>query len=565
MNDRRTTTALPFVWSVALVGLATLFAIVAVRFAAQQSVWTDESTQLSGLTLGFVDQLQWLAGRLPQAFAVPPDRTPPLSYWLGSSWTHAFGNRVLTARYLSVCLSVASVFGLWAVARQYLERGTALICAALLALSPNFIVEAAEIRAYAAFIFFSTLLIYAYLRLLAARPVPSSLDLWAFALAATLCSYTHFYGIVISAGAFLCLLVSYLPVDSRAERLAIVRKAKWPLLFYLISIATLVPFVLSAVKMSGGGDAGTAAVPLPFSVRVHDLIRLIYRLFSHQSMLRIPGLSAAALLAGLTLMVFAAIPGSNQRCRQLLLFLLVNFALIALAGLTTSAFGAFAPTYNVWALPVIALLAGTALTHRNRYIRIASTLSISVIISADCYAALRLSTVGEIYGHTRSTVVKAAVDSAGSNNVIVLYANDAPSIYFALMYDYGGSVRQYIARGSTVHLIGPSVGSSSLRFCDLNAGTLLVAHDQQLSAEALQFLIAHPDVHTQALHALDEFLDTHHAELAPKWTLVSRNEYLSQSALALAVFKGRTVGVSPSSTTCDAPGPGELENKNDTE
>ena len=559
MNDRRGATAFPFVWSVALVGLVTLFAIVAVRFAAQQSVWTDEATQLSGLSLSFADQLRWLAGRLPQAFAVPPDRTPPLSYWLGSIWMDAFGNSVLAARYLSVCLSAASVFALWAVARQYLERGTTLICAALLALSPNFVVEAAEIRAYAAFIFFSTLLIYGYLRLLAARPIPSSLDLWVFALAATLCSYTHFFGIVISAGAFLCLLASYLPLGSRTEGLVIARKAKWPLLLYLISIVALIPFIFSAVKISGGDDVGTAAVALPFSIRIHELIKLIYRLFSHQSMLGIPGLSAAALLAGLTLMVFAAIPGSNQRARQLLLFLLVNLTLVAIIGLATHAFNAFGPTYNVWALPVIALLAGSALTHRNRYIRIASTLSVSVIISADCYAALRLSTAGQIYAHTRSTVVKTAVDLAGPGNVIVLYANDAPSIYFALMYDYDGGLRQYIAGESTVRSIGPSVGSPSLRLCDLNAGTLLVAADQQLSAESLQFQIAHPDVHTQAFHTLNEFLDTHHAELAPKWILVSRNEYLAQSALALAVFKGRTADVSSSFTNCDARGPGELE------
>lgn len=552
MNDRRATTPRPSVWTVALVGLATLFAIVAIRFAAQQSVWTDEATQLSGLSLGFADQLQWLAGRLPQAFAVPPDRMPPLSYWFGSIWAHAFGNSVLTARYLSVCLSVASVFALWAVARQYLERRTALICAALLALSPNFVVEAAEIRAYAAFILFSTFLIYGYLRLLAVRPAPSSLDLWMFALAATLCSYTHFFGIVISAGAFLCLFASYLPVDWRTEGLGLVRKAKWPLLFYLISVAALIPFILSALKNSGGGDVSAAAVALPFSVRIHDLIKLIYRLFSHQSMLGIPGLSAGALLAGLTPMVFAMIPGSNQRAKQLLLFLLVNLTLVALVGLTTRAFHAFAPSYNVWALVVTALLAATALTHRNRYIRIASTLSICVIIAADCYAALRLSTAGEIYAHTRSTVLKTAVDSADPSNLIVLYVNDAAALYFALTYDYGGGLRQYIVGGSTVHLIGPPVGSPSLRICDLNAGTLLVADDQQLSAEALQFLIAHPGVHTQALHALDEFLETHHADLAAKWTLVSRNEYLAQSALALAVFKGRTIDVSPSSTNCNA-------------
>jgi 4-amino-4-deoxy-L-arabinose transferase-like glycosyltransferase len=553
MNDRRTIAIRPSIWTAALVGVAALFAIVAVRFAAQQSVWTDESTQLSGLSLSFADQLRWLAGRLPHAFAVPPDRMPPLGYWLGTIWTYAFGGSVLTTRYLSVCLSTASVFVLWAVARQFLERRAALICAALLAFSPNFLVEAAEIRAYAAFIFFSTVLIYSYLRLLAARPTPSSFDLWSFALAAALCSYTHFFGIVISAGGFLCLLASYLPLESRAERSRMVRKAQWPLLFYLISFIALFPFIFSAVKLSGGGDVNTAAAALPFSVRIHDFIKLIYRLFSHQSMLGIPGLSVAALLAGLTLMVFAAIPGSNQRARQLLGFLLVNFVLIALAGLTTSAFGAFAPSYNVWALPVTALLSASALTHKNRNIRIMSALCIGVLIAADCYATLRLSTAGEIYGHTRSTIVKTAVDAAGPRNVVVLYVNDAAwSTYFALAYDYEGGLRQYIVGGSTVHLIGPPVGSPPLRLCDLNAGTLLVADDQQLSAETLQFQITHPGVHTQAYQVLDEFLETHHADLAAKWTLVSRNEYLAQSALALAVFKSRTVDVSPASTNCDS-------------
>jgi hypothetical protein len=250
--------------------------------------------------------------------------------------------------------------------------------------------------------------------------------------------------------------------------------------------------------------------------------------------------------------VFAAIPGSNPRARQLLLFLLVNLTLVALASLATSAFHAFSPSYNVWALPVTALIGATALTHRNRNIRLASTVCVGVIVAADCYAAQRLSTAGEVYGHTRSTVVKTAVDSVGPSNAIVLYVNDAPSIYFALMYEYRGSLRQYIATESTVNLIGAPASSPSLRLCELNAGTLLVVTDQQLSAETLQFQLTHPHAHTQALHALGEFLDTQHAKLAPKWTLASRNEYLAQSALALAVFKSREADVSPSSTNCAA-------------
>jgi hypothetical protein len=129
--------------------------------------------------------------------------------------------------------------------------------------------------------------------------------LWVFALAAALCSYTHFFGILISAGALICLLAAYRPVASRMEGLGIVRKAKWPLLFYLVSVVALIPFIISAVKISGGGDVSTTAVTSSLSIRLHDLVKLIYRLFSHQSMLGIPGLSAAALLAGLTLMVFA--------------------------------------------------------------------------------------------------------------------------------------------------------------------------------------------------------------------------------------------------------------------
>jgi hypothetical protein len=140
----------------------------------------------------------------------------------------------------------------------------------------------------------------------------------------------------------MCQLAFYLPEDSRTQRLGIVRKANWPVLFYLISNVALIPFIYFAVKISGNGDVGTAAGALPFGLRIHDLLKLIYRLFSHQSMLGFPGLSAAAILAGLTLIVLAAIPGSNQRARQLLLFLHVNLILVSLGGLTASKFNAFA-------------------------------------------------------------------------------------------------------------------------------------------------------------------------------------------------------------------------------
>ena len=553
MNERRPIAVHPAIWTFALFGLAALFAIVAARFAAQQSVWTDEATQLSGLSLTFSDQLRWLAGRLPHAFAVPPDRTPPLSYWLGSIWQHAFGDGVLTARYLSVCLSVGSVFVLWTTAREYLDRRAAFIAAALLAMSPNFVVAAAEVRAYALFIFLSTVLIYFYLKLLADRPAPSNVDLWAFAVVSMLCSYTHFFGVVISGGGFMCLFISYRCVGSQKEAVVILRKAKWPLIFYSISMIGLLPFIIGAMNYPGGGATLSANLPGQASARMFDFVRLIYRLFSHQSMLGIPGLALASLLAGLTLMSFSVIPGSDPRCKQLLLFILVNFTLIVIAGLTTSAFGAFAPTYNVWILPVTALLASTALHHRNRHVRSATAVCISVLIAADCYAAVQLSTAGEVYDHTRSTVLKAAIDAAGPKNVIVLYGNDAPSLYFAMIYDYGDHLRQYIASESSVHRIGASANSSSRWICDRNANTLIVANDQQLSADALQSMLAHPGTQTRAYYALNEFLEAHRADLSDKWTLVSTKEYLAQSALAIAIFETDKSDAIPDSTNCDTP------------
>jgi uncharacterized membrane protein len=455
-------------------------------------------------------------------------------------------------RYLSVSLSVASVLFLWAIARQYLERGTAIVCASLLALSPNFVFLAAEIRAYAAFILFATLLIFGYLRLIAARPDPSRPDLWTFAIAATLCSYTHFFGVIISAGAFICLLVVYLPVDSRTQLLTIIRRATWPLLFYLTSLVGLIPFILAAVRNSRGGTVSAAGAAMLPSARIHDFVRLIYRFFSHQSMLGIPGLTMAALIAGLGLMLLAAMPGSSRRARPILLFLLVNLILIAIAGLSTSAFGAFAPTYNAWALPVIALLAALPLTNDSRYIRSVGAVCIGVLIAANSYAALRLSTAGELYAHTRSTVIKTAVADAGVSNTMVIYVDDAPSLYFALIYDYSGRLRQYIARGGGFQLIGSPVGSSLATISELNSGTLLVAADHELSADALQLLIAHPGSHSEAYRALDNFLQAHHAELAVKWTVVSQSEYLAQSTLALAVLTVHTGDASQSSKKCDA-------------
>ena len=119
-----------------------------------------------------------------------------------------------------------------------------------------------------------------------------------------------------------------------------------------------------------------------------------------------------------------------------------------------------------------------------------------------------------------------------------------------MIYDYNTRLRQYIARENRLQSVGHTASDRWPTICDLDSAKLLIAHDQELSAEALQFFIDHPLIHTQAFQKLDEFLDAHYSALADRWTLVSRKEYLAQSALALAVLERKTDDIPPKSTAC---------------
>jgi len=50
--------------------------IPSIYFLPQQSLWTDEVTVLSGLTLGPIEILGWLSGQF-HSFDVPNDNAPP--------------------------------------------------------------------------------------------------------------------------------------------------------------------------------------------------------------------------------------------------------------------------------------------------------------------------------------------------------------------------------------------------------------------------------------------------------------------------------------------------------
>ena len=138
--------------------LAALFACVLLAimvpafFMPHQSLWVDETTQLSGLTLGPSEVTAWLAGTDPHRFGVPPDRSPPMSYWIGWGWSRVFGLTEASMRWLGVVLVAFATMLVFDAGRRAWGCAAALTAGLLFALSPNVVVNAVEIRSYPLFL-----------------------------------------------------------------------------------------------------------------------------------------------------------------------------------------------------------------------------------------------------------------------------------------------------------------------------------------------------------------------------------------------------------------------------
>lgn len=104
------------------------------------------------------------------------DVHPPLYYLVLHCWMAVVGNTALAAKYLSLGFSALTVAILYSLGRHHGWRRLGLLAAALLAISPVHIVNAAAIRDFVPAAFFATLSTYAFLMLVkAARKRPEAL------------------------------------------------------------------------------------------------------------------------------------------------------------------------------------------------------------------------------------------------------------------------------------------------------------------------------------------------------------------------------------------------------
>ncbi|MBU3029979.1 glycosyltransferase family 39 protein [Paracoccus marinaquae] len=422
-------------------GILALFVAAAIAFARVQSIWIDETTQLSGLALPPGQQLSWLLGRDNPIPGVPPDRMPPLSYWLGSLWAGLFGLGESSMRLFGITMLAAGAPAIYLAGRMLGgARGGALAVPFALAaiyLAPGTLVLAGEIRAYPLFLAFGAWAVWAYV---GALTRPGTGWLVALALFSLLAAYTHFFGVVMAALLWLSLLIA-----RWLQGEAILPVLVGGVVTALLCLG-LAPFVLAAMQV-GEGSADAAGPGLADLIR--DLARLAFRLQLHGVHLSHPLLAGTALLGVAGLLVLSLAAGFRSRSDDparvglfLLLPAVLAFVMLGLLKLTVGSFDVLAPQYNSWIIPLVVLALSIPLTLPGmRPIAVAFA---ALLIGANLVADWTLLRNAVAYTHGPGEWVAEAIGSPEDTVVIHDASSNWGTSYFPVYYLTGGKATQIL-------------------------------------------------------------------------------------------------------------------------
>lgn len=426
------------------------FTAAAGLFASAQSIWIDETTQLSGLGLGLGEQLRWLLGQSDVVLGVPLDRMPPLSYWLGGVWAGVFGLSEAAMRWFGIATILCAAPALFLAGRRAGGWAGGLFCLAFVLLSPNLIVQSVEIRAYPLFLAFCTWGLWCFTLLVIPEEDDAVSGDWTpgqwrllvllgvFVVAAV---YAHFYGLIFA----FCLLVSLI-LDTLLRR-----RALWPILA-VAGVACLlclgiVPFTLAAMGIS---SAGAPAPATSMTETILQAAKLVFRLVAHGSHLVYPlalavlGLGLLA-LALLNLTGRAAAAGTWRRLLVMLTPLLIAFPLLAVLNLKVGTFNVLAPHYNLWMVPLVAIwlcLAYRAQSSpmRKKLLLGASTLAVAGQLMAD---AVLLRAPG-YFTHGPGEWVAGFIEDPQNTLVVHDEMGSWSQVYFPVTFLTAGAATQVL-------------------------------------------------------------------------------------------------------------------------
>jgi len=420
---------------ISIVTIALICIITTSIFLSKQSIWVDETTQLSGLTLNPVEVWKWLLGHDANRFGVPPDRMPPLSYWLGWSWAQIFGLTETAMRLFGVLCTVLSSLLIFVSARKAFGLAGAILAGTVFALSPNIIDVSVEIRAYSLFLLFAS---GAFFSLIHIIEKANKINMWYFLLALFCIAaiYTHFFGLIMSGSLILALLL-------------ISKLNKRPLLpiiitgvVVLISFAGVIPFVLSAVQLTG--DNSTEMNSL------YSLIRLVYRLFTHASIQVNVLIMLSCLLSAATLLVVSLFPKKtgNESGYTILFALGIGFSVISVASFIFSGFLSAQVTYNIWMLPGICILFASVLQVKINRIQALAVIAGILYVMTTFYSTVQFLSNATKFSNSPYNEIKPIIEQFDQKELGIVFDTDSTGwggLYFPIVYDFGQKVQLFSA------------------------------------------------------------------------------------------------------------------------
>jgi 4-amino-4-deoxy-L-arabinose transferase-like glycosyltransferase len=421
------------------------FALSCWIFANVQDVWIDESTQLSGITLAFPDMLKWLAGENSNRFGVPGDRMPPVSYVIDWLWLRIGGPGELGFRLVHASIATA---GLWVIARVTQARfGTwgAVACLLLLATSPNMLQLATEVRAYPIFFALTCLQLWLFLKLLEVRGSPELKLLAGFVVVSLLAVFTHFFGLV-STCAFLFALGLANIRDWQA--LAKILAAGGVIMAFAMGA---LPFVFAAAGISTASEVSGA--------NAGDYATYLLRLILNPIHLLWPWAGAAYFLALALLLgtsAYAAMRRAMRRSVQpadwLWVVLGAGIAAVLAASVVAKGFNALKPSYSVWLIPVIAVLAASGMAELVRlraWNGRGPFLVVGVLAVGGGFAIFQMLAHASLFVHgPRRAILNEVQGARGAAAVVYESGPDWSYAQIPIQFTTGGGLRQFVVRGA---------------------------------------------------------------------------------------------------------------------
>ncbi|WP_332787947.1 hypothetical protein [Sphingomonas sp. GB1N7] len=416
-------------------------ALACVWFATRQDIWIDESTQLSGITLSPMALIQWLAGTDTGRFGVPGDRMPPLGYLLDWAWWHGVSKSVLALRLFHAALVVAALALYAWTERNYVVGRRAIVGLIFLAVSPETIQFAVELRAYPMLFALACLQTALFLGLVAGRGVPSGKRLGAFALVCVATCFVHFFGVVATCAFFGALLLRFL----RTSPLRVIATG----IAALVPTLALKPFIVGATALSQELVVGISPV------------EYILQLFAGSAYLVLP-FAGAVFMAGSIALFLLGIWGGLGRALERRTEPVDHMIVVTALGVVATigphfwihSFDTLKPSYSIWLLPGLAMIMASGareVARRGRWMTLGVKAGVvALAVGAGISTAIFLVHPDwSIHGPARAIIT--ARQALPSDTPIVYVGEDTYAYgYFPIVYLTEGRAQQWLAEGDGV-------------------------------------------------------------------------------------------------------------------